>query len=376
MTYKKKSWILLLVFSLSFFPLGRGQAEDPDRTFQEARSLLYLGDAFLEDEANLDTAARFPGLLTPVPGIRGAEVAEEVMSRMIHATKQERNDLDANCRLLNQRFQSAGDQTAVQKLESYCQSERKMLTNRISLLRRLRGDRRKMFTRLWHSLKRDAGNLWRRIGPVGRIILRRVGDEAFEVVASGGTLSGGGIKRLLKQAVKDTAREELKRTAVQGMERLLQSQVKIARASGVLEENDEGDAPQFLDGDTGQSDTDVPSDDEAAESLNDSSSAQDTYQMTPEEESNAGKHSYSWEVYLLGEYENSGTQIAEHEFTDTGVLYRFFSENNQETFSVELMRVGPNEYATEDGRIENLYKMTGYESSLSSGHFYIFTLDE
>ena len=266
MNNKTKSWSLLIVFSLSLVPFGGGQAEDPARSMEEARSLLYLGDAFLEEEANLDTAAHFPGLLAPVSGVRSAEGAEEVMDRMIHAAKQERNDLDANCRMLTAKYQQSGGEEAVHKLRVYCESERERLTNRISLLRRLRGDRRKMFTRLWHSLKRDAGNLWSRIGPVGRNILRRVGDEAFEVVASGGTLSGGGIKRLLKQAVKTTAREELKRTAVQGMERLLQGQVKIARAAGVLDDDSGENGPHFLEGDADQVDNNLLSEGEVQES--------------------------------------------------------------------------------------------------------------
>jgi len=143
MIYKTKSWILFLVFSLSLVPFGTGQAEGPDRSFGEARTLFYLSDALLEDEANLDTAAHVPGLMALAPAVRQTEGAEEVLDRMIHATKQERNDHDANCRQLKRRYQSAGDRTAVQKLETYCKAERQRLTNRISFLRRLRGgDRR------------------------------------------------------------------------------------------------------------------------------------------------------------------------------------------------------------------------------------------
>jgi len=241
MIYKTKSWILFLVFSLSLVPFGTGQAEGPDRSFGEARTLLYLSDALLEDEANLDTAAHVPGLMALAPVVRQTEGAEEVLDRMIHATKQERNDHDANCRQLKRRYQSAGDRTAVQKLETYCKAERQRLTNRISFLRRLRGgDRRKVLTRWWHSIKRNSANLWRRIGPVGRNILRNVGDEAFNVVVSGGSLSGEVVRRLAKQAVKSTAREKMKQMVFHGVERLLQGQINIARAAGVLED-EEGD---------------------------------------------------------------------------------------------------------------------------------------
>jgi len=241
MTYKKKSWILLLVFSLSFFPLGRGQAEDPDRTFQEARSLLYLGDAFLENEANLDTAVHFPGLMAPAPEIQRAEGADEVMDRMIHAAKQERNDLDANCEQLKSRYQIAGNQEKARKVGAYCRAEHQKLTNRIKFLRKLRGDRRKLFTRWWHSIKRSSANLWQRIGPLGRNILRKVGDEAFNTVVSGGSLSGEVVRRLAKQAVKSTAREQIKQMVLRGVERLLQDQVRIAWEAGVLDDSAEDD---------------------------------------------------------------------------------------------------------------------------------------
>jgi len=242
-----KAWMLLLVFCFNLVPFGMGQAEGPGRTFGEARALLYLSDALLEGEANLDTAAHVPGLMAPAPVVRQAEGVEEVLGRMIHATKQERNDHDANCRQLKRRYQSAGDQTAVQKLASYCEGERQRLSNRISFLRRLRGgDRRKVLTRFWHSVKRGSTNLWRRIGPLGRNILRKVGDEAFNTVVSGGSLSGEVVRRLAKQAVKSTFREKLKQMTYRGVERLLQDQINIARAAGVLED-EEGDVDQFDD---------------------------------------------------------------------------------------------------------------------------------
>ncbi|MDZ7843599.1 MAG: hypothetical protein U5K99_02180 [Anaerolineales bacterium] len=265
MKNKVKSWVLLVVFSFSLVPFGAGQAEGPGRTFEEARFLLYLGGTFLEDEISLDTAAHSPELMVPVPGVRQAEGADEILDRMIHATKQERNDLDANCRQLQSRYQSAGDKEAVQKVDTYCKAERQRLTRRISFLHKLRGDRRKALTRFWHSIKRGSANFWQQIGPVGRNILRKVGDEAFNTVASGGSLSGGVVRRLVKQAVKSTAREQLKQVMCRGLERLLQGQVKIAREAGVLEEDDREDNPQFLEGDMDQINDDEVSDDEVQE---------------------------------------------------------------------------------------------------------------
>jgi hypothetical protein len=305
MINKTKSWTLLLVFSLSLVPFSVGQAEIPVRTFEEARSLLYLGDAFLEDEANLDTAVYFPEMAAPAPGVQRAEGAEEVMGRMIHAAKQERNDLDANCRQLQSRYQTAGDQEAVRKLKAYCDSERQRLTNRIGFLHKLRGDRRKLFTRWWHSIKRSSANLWRRIGPLGRNILRKVGDEAFNTVVSGGTLGGGVARDILKRALTSTGRgllrETAKRMVLQGMQELVQGQVQIAREAGIFEDEETGDS----DVDSLLDSLEQSNNNEAQEltdlNQNDNQPAQDgeedpadtnTLELTPQEEANKGTHMY------------------------------------------------------------------------------------
>lgn len=69
---------------------------------------------------------------------------------------------------------------------------------------------------------------------MGRSILRRVGDEAFNVVVSGGSLNVGG---LLKQAAESTIRDKLTRVMYAGVARMLVGQVEIARAAGLMEES-------------------------------------------------------------------------------------------------------------------------------------------
>lgn len=107
------------------------------------------------------------------------------------------------------------------------------MSSRIGFLHKLRGDRRKLFTRLWHSLKRAGRGFWQRIGPLGRNILRRVGPEVLQVVASGGTLSGGLLRRLVKQHFKKVVQERVQKVVYQGVERLLKGQLSLARAAGV-----------------------------------------------------------------------------------------------------------------------------------------------
>lgn len=236
-----KSVVLLLVFWASLLPASAVQAEEKlPRSLEDALALLYISDALLLPEAEVDDSAAGAGVQSLRPGVERVSDADPLLARMIHAAKQERNDLDANCRVLRSRYQAGGDQAAVRKLDAYCKQQRQRLSNRIGLLHKLRGDRRKTLTRWWHSFKRSGAHLWRRIGPTGRNILRRVGPEALNVVAGGGTLDGGMLKRLVKQAVKGLARERLRQAAVHGVERLLQGQLEIVRESGVLK-NDEDD---------------------------------------------------------------------------------------------------------------------------------------
>ena len=230
-----KSWVLLVIFGFSLVPFGSGQAWESDRTLAEARSLLYLGRAFLEEEANLDTAVNFPGLLAPTPGVKGSDGAEDLMGRMIHATKQERNQLQSSCRELKAAYQAKGRTCELQVLNDYCQSEENKLNRRIGFLHKLRGDRRKLFTRFWHGLKRTGGNIWHAVGPVGRRILRRVGPKVADIVLSGGGLSGGVLRRILIHEAREVGRAELNRLLNRGLERFLLGQANLARAAGAVD---------------------------------------------------------------------------------------------------------------------------------------------
>jgi len=231
---KKKSMALLLVFCVSLLPFGAGYASKSDfYSLDDTVQLMYLSDVILLDESELDITGKNPGLFSVSENSNPVEPAGDLLNRMIHSTKMERNDLDANCRLLLSRYNNAAEDCEAQKIQSHCEQQRTKLTNRISLLRKLRGDRRKALTKLWHSIKRGSANIWQKIGPVGRNFLRRVGPEALQVVASGGTLSGGVLKNLVKHTARSVGRDHLKQAVLQGVDRLLQGQLAIASAAGV-----------------------------------------------------------------------------------------------------------------------------------------------
>mgnify|MGYP006278401605 CR=1 FL=1 len=97
---------------------------------------------------------------------------------------------------------------------------------------------------------------------------------------------------------------------------------------------------------------------------------QGAYILTPEEMSNVGQHSYTYEVYL-GDQVNTGMAEAKHEFSETGVKY-WLDENDP----LKFIRIDHNEYALENGNITLRYFLVGFETTMTSGHHYIFTLVE
>ena len=130
------------------------------------------------------------------------------------------------------RLQSEGKDCEANKVQSYCQEKRGEINSQIGFYHKMRGDQRKLFTRMWHSIKRNSSNFWHRIGPLGRNFLRQAGPAVLQMVTSGG-LSGDALKTLLKHTAKSMGRERIKQVVYQGVQRLLQGQIDIAAAAGV-----------------------------------------------------------------------------------------------------------------------------------------------
>ena len=230
---KSKSLFLLLVFSCSLIPLYPANAENKlSRDIDSALALMYISDAILLDESEIDDSTAALGLFSPPLSSSSASPGDELLSRMIHAVKMERNDLGANCNLLVGMYKQADQDCEAQKIQSHCQQRKAELNNRIGQLHEIRGDRRKWGTIFWHSLKRGSSNFWYRIGPVGRRFLNRLGPEALQMAATGG-LSGNVLKNLLKHTAKSMGRERIRQVVLQGVGHLLQGQISIAQAAGV-----------------------------------------------------------------------------------------------------------------------------------------------
>ncbi len=231
---KTKSLLLLIVFLGSIIPVTNAAAENPtQRIFDDSAALLHASRSILLDEQDLSGGSRAPGeMLVVYPSVQ-TDARDAALANLIQATKDQRNALDASCRQLKEVYSTSDRKCERQVLEDYCSSQKEKLNTRLGFLHKLRGDRRKLFTRIWHGIKRSGENVWRTVGPVTRRLLRRVGPEVVEVVLSGGTLSLGILRKIVIKEAGNIGKGELERLLSSGVKRLLAGQAAFAQAAGV-----------------------------------------------------------------------------------------------------------------------------------------------
>jgi len=251
---KNKSLFLLLVIGVSLLPVRTVLAEEESyRTFEDALSLAYASHAILLGEVDEEEAARAgSGLLAPVRAGQ-ADEGKAALGSLIHATKQQRNSLNDYCRRNLAAAKAEGNTCVQQVLTDHCSAQRLKLNRRIGFLHKVRGDQRKFFTRVWHSIKRAGERIWHAVGPVGRRILRRAGEEALRIAKSGGSLSLSVMKEILIRHAVDVGVGELELLIKRGIDRFLFGQVALARAAGVQDctEKELKKAKERLKSDTG-----------------------------------------------------------------------------------------------------------------------------
>jgi hypothetical protein len=231
---KSKSLFLLLVLGVSLLPVTSVLAEEESyRSFDDALALAYASHSILLGEVDEEETARVGGGLMAAAQVGHEDEGKAALGSLIHATKQQRNSLDDKCRSLKAAAKAEDDKCKQQVLNDYCSAQRAKLNRRIGLLHKLRGDQRKLFTRLWHSIKRTGDRIWHAVGPVGRRILRRAGQDALKIAESGGSLGVSVLKDILIRHAVDVGIEELDRLVERGLARFLRGQVALARAAGV-----------------------------------------------------------------------------------------------------------------------------------------------
>jgi hypothetical protein len=199
----------------------------------ESTDLMTAAHAILlEDDDDIARSGAWLSLSLPDSGRNASEAAEQILVRLINATKDQRNQLDAACRSGVEQLTAAGKQCERQLLEASCEAERARLTARLSLLRKIRGDRRRALTRFWHSVKRTGAEIWHRLGPTGRTFFRSLEKDVIQTVVAGGSLHGGVLRTLVIQRARAMANDRLDDLKGRILERILLGRASAQASNG------------------------------------------------------------------------------------------------------------------------------------------------
>lgn len=193
------------------------QAPEPsesERDIGDAIGFRYASAALVEPEQQGPPApsSLFAGFDGSTP-----------MERMLNAAKAAQRDLDRTCADLRRKYSSKDLACELSLVNQECKARARILGARVDLLRKLHqgGDRRTFFTRLASRVSRDLSTAWYRIGPVGRRILRPIGDEIRDAVMSGAIPEAGVLRRFVKRSLVRGAKRELARIVDQGIDRVI-----------------------------------------------------------------------------------------------------------------------------------------------------------
>ncbi len=213
------SLVVILMFQLVFPPVAN--AADMKRTPEAAIDLMVAARGMLLEE-DLDDGSAIAGrgrVFSIRKDVSPESPAEQILVRLINATKGELEEIEQACRELKSSFSEPGQECERQLSENYCAQRVEQLRQRLSFLRKVRGDHRKAFTRAWHSVKRGMANLWRQIGPLGRRFLRELSSDVLSVIQSGGSLHGGVLRKLVIKNARAMAENALRDMVKRGIER-------------------------------------------------------------------------------------------------------------------------------------------------------------
>lgn len=209
------------------FPAGAGE---PERTLQDGLHLMAVSQTILAGEIESELEyVKANGAMAPASRAHYSSVEEQQLVAMINAVKGEIATLIKECNETRRLLAERDEQCAVSTLDTICEEGKRELRNTLSLLRQIRGDRRKLFTRMGASLKRAGKSIWRAVGPVGRRILRSLGEEVVQAVASPGGVQVRALRIIIRSRLKSLARKEIRGAIQRGAERLIMKKWEVAR---------------------------------------------------------------------------------------------------------------------------------------------------
>ncbi|MGB2894622.1 MAG: hypothetical protein WBB65_00485 [Anaerolineales bacterium] len=214
----------------SLFVVYPARAGEPERTLQDGLHLMAVSQTILAGETEEEIEyAKASGLMSLRSAPLSVSVDEQLVVAMINAVKGEIANLIKECDTTRRVLLERDDECAVSTLDNICEEGKRELRATLSLLRQIRGDKRKFFTRLGANIKEAGKRLWHAIGPIGRRILRTLGEEVVQAVKTPGGIEFKALRVLVRSRLKSLARKELRSAIQRGAERLIMKKWEVAR---------------------------------------------------------------------------------------------------------------------------------------------------
>ncbi|MCJ7717284.1 MAG: hypothetical protein MUO54_12305 [Anaerolineales bacterium] len=128
----RKSILMVFIMGLFPFPYIKTQAEESiQHSIDDAVTLMYISDAVLLDESEIEDSPDAIGMLSPTQKGKEDVDTNPLLARFIHAKKMQRNDPDANCQLLKAYYIGQGKHCETKEVNNYCQKTRGEINSQI-----------------------------------------------------------------------------------------------------------------------------------------------------------------------------------------------------------------------------------------------------
>jgi hypothetical protein len=206
------------------------RADAGGRTLEDGLRLMSVSQTILAGEFEEEMEyARGMSVMALVGWPQTASVDDQLLEAMINSVKFQIAILIKECNATRGVLEGRNEECAVSTLDALCEEGKAELRSTLSLLRQIRGDKRKLFTRLGDSVRRTGQRIWHAVGPVGRRILRALGDEVVQAVKSPGGLEFKALRVIIRSRLKSLARTELRNAIQRGVERQVLMNWEVAR---------------------------------------------------------------------------------------------------------------------------------------------------
>jgi hypothetical protein len=220
--------MILLATAMPAATVGEEPEVDPFPSvgdLEDSKGYLYFAAAATEETAG-----------PPAPSLELDRYRGQTpMEKMLNATKAQIRDLDRQCARARRENKDPSKACELSIVNQTCKARSQDLRARADFLRKFvhpKGDNRKWFTKVGSRISRDLRKAWYRIGPVGRRILRPIGDEIKDSVMSGYIPKAGVVRKLVKRSIVRGLKREGARLVDEAFDRFIERATGMAREEG------------------------------------------------------------------------------------------------------------------------------------------------